>query len=191
MEFENTNKLPEGVGKKIVDALKKQTEGEVSIPQQNEMPITSTADEIKVESLEFEMPKPQSVDDFQMPAFAEEKVEQESVIETQPIDEDLEIPKNIQILKQLITQLPPGVTRQTGAQIIRQTMEAMGIPMKSVLEEAQSVHEELGNSARDCMNTMEEYKTNIKVLERKVQNIKKHSSQVLDVMNLFIMTEEK
>ena len=50
-----------------------------------------------------------------------------------------EIPSNVAVLKKLISQLPSGVTRQTGAQIIKQTMEALGISMKSVLQDAQAV----------------------------------------------------
>ena len=59
--------------------------------------------------------------------------------------EEFEMPNNINVLKRLITQLPTGVPRQTGAQIIRQTLEALGIPMKSVLQDAQRV--------RDCLNS--------------------------------------
>ena len=50
-------------------------------------------------------------------------------------------------LKKLIAKLPSGVTRQTGAQIIKQTMEALGISMKSVLQDAQQVQENLKVSA--------------------------------------------
>jgi len=103
----------------------------------------------------------------------------------------IEMPTNIDILKRLISQLPPGVTRQTGAQIIRQTMEAMGISMKSVLSEAQFIQEELGNSAQDCINTIEEYTNNIKMLEKRVQNYKRQASQIGELINLFIMTDKK
>ena len=38
-------------------------------------------------------------------------------------------------LKQLITKLPAGVTKQTGATIIKQTMEALGVSMTALLQE--------------------------------------------------------
>ena len=66
-----------------------------------------------------------------------------------------EIPSNVAVLKKLISQLPSGVTRQTGAQIIKQTMEALGISMKSVLQDAQAVQEKLNNSAKECQATIQ------------------------------------
>ena len=72
-----------------------------------------------------------------------------------------EIPNNIAVLKKLITQLPSGVTRHTGAQIIKQTMEALGISMKSVLQEAQQVQEGLNSSVTECHNNIQEYKKQI------------------------------
>ena len=57
--------------------------------------------------------------------------------------EVFEMPANIAVLKKLISQLPSGVSRHTGAQIIKQTMEALGISMKSVLQDAQQVQESL------------------------------------------------
>ena len=84
-----------------------------------------------------------------------------------------DIPANIAVLKQLINQLPAGVSRQTGAQIIKQTMEALGISMKSVLQEAQQVQESLNNSARECQASIMEYKKQINVLEKQSQKFQK------------------
>ena len=66
---------------------------------------------------------------------------------------NIALPPNVQILKGLINSLPVGVTKQTGAQIIRQTLEAMGIPMNGVLKEAQMFQEELNSSTRErCLH---------------------------------------
>lgn len=107
------------------------------------------------------------------------------------ISPDFDLPPNIEMLKRLIVQLPAGVTRQTGAQIIRQTMEAMGLSINSVLSEAQMVQESLSSSAKDSINTIEEYKNNIKILERKIQNYKKQADQLGELINLFISSDKK
>ena len=101
---------------------------------------------------------------------------------------DLELPDNVMMLVKLINQLPPGVNRQVGAQIIRQTIEAMGISMKSVLSEAQYIQEDLGNSTQDCINTIEEYKNNIKLLEQKITTYKRQAAKLGELINLFVMT---
>ena len=74
-------------------------------------------------------------------------------LEVEEDDEDMEefeMPNNINVLKRLIAQLPAGVPKPTGALIIRQTIEALGIPMKSVLQDAQKVRELLNSSIKDC-----------------------------------------
>ena len=108
--------------------------------------------------------------------------------ETEPLT--LELSTNVDVLMKLISKLPPGVTRQTGAQIIRQTMEAMGVSMNKVLAEAQQGQDELGHSIRDNMNTIEEYKNNIRILEKEVQKYKKHSDALEDLISLFILSEK-
>ena len=82
---------------------------------------------------------------------------------------NFEVPNNVAVLKKLIAKLPSGVTRQTGAQIIKQTMEALGISMRSVLQEAQQVQESLNSSARECQTSIMEYKKQIGVLEKQAQ----------------------
>ena len=102
--------------------------------------------------------------------------------------EGFEMPANVAVLKQLINQLPAGVSKQTGAQIIRQTMEALGISMKGVLQEAQQVQEGLNNSAKECQATIMDYKRQINVLERQAQKYHKQYSALNDIISLFIQT---
>ena len=102
--------------------------------------------------------------------------------------DDFEVPTNVAVLKQLISQLPTGVTKQTGAQIIRQTMEALGISMKSVLQEAQQVQEGINNSSRECQANIMEYKRQIVLLENQVQKYTRQSAALNDIISLFIQT---
>ncbi len=104
---------------------------------------------------------------------------------------NVSIPANVAVLKNLIATLPVGVTKQTGAQIIRQTLEAMGIPMNGVLKEAQEVQEELNSSTRECMLRIQEYKTNILQLEQSVQEYQKNINQINDLVSLFLLTDRK
>lgn len=97
-----------------------------------------------------------------------------------------EIPSNVAVLKKLISQLPSGVTRQTGAQIIKQTMEALGISMKSVLQDAQAVQEKLNNSAKECQATIQEYKRQIATLEEQATSYRKQYNNLNELVSLFI-----
>ena len=98
------------------------------------------------------------------------------------------MPANITVLRKLISQLPNGVSRHTGAQIIKQTMEALGISMKSVLQDAQQVQESLKISARECQASIQEYKKQILMLEKQSQNYQKQYSALNDLISLFIQT---
>ena len=102
--------------------------------------------------------------------------------------EGFEIPTNVAVLKQLINQLPAGVSKQTGALIIKQTMEALGISMKSVLQEAQQVQESLNNSQRECQASIMEYRKQINVLEKQSQKYQRQYSALNDIISLFIQT---
>ena len=102
--------------------------------------------------------------------------------------DDFEIPTNVAVLKQLIGQLPAGVSKQTGAQIIKQTMEALGITMKGVLQEAQQVQENINMASRDCQASIIEHKKQIGLLERQAQKLQKQYSALNDIISLFIQT---
>ncbi len=111
--------------------------------------------------------------------------------EDDEVVEEFEMPNNINVLKRLINQLPTGVPRQTGAQIIRQTIEALGIPMKSVLQDAQRVRDCLNSSIKDCNYTIQEYKTNIRNLEKQGANYQKQLNKLNDIIGLFVYNERK
>ncbi len=193
----------ESVGKKIVEALKKQAESmdiqedtmnsfdstPVSNPMNDDIFAPSSADDIFAEPA-----KPAKsanfFDDIETeekdPFFAEPKPVQTPVVET--MSESFEMPANITVLKKLISQLPSGVSRHTGAQIIKQTMEALGISMKSVLQDAQQVQENLKVSARECQASIQEYKKQILTLEKQSQSYQKQYSALNDLISLFIQT---
>ncbi len=105
--------------------------------------------------------------------------------------EEFEMPNNINVLKKLIAQLPAGVPKTTGAIIIRQTIEALGIPMKSVLQDAQKVRECLNSSIKDCAFTIQEYKSNIKNLERQSASYQKQLAKLNDIIELFVYSDKK
>ena len=186
----------ESVGKKIVEALKKQAEN-MDIQEDN----TGLFDEPKAEIQEegfvieediFAEPEEQvqtsffdEVEEEKEPLFADSQMVN-SFVET-PSD-NFEMPSNITVLKKLISQLPSGVSRHTGAQIIKQTMEALGISMKSVLQDAQQVQETLKMSARECQSSIQEYKKQILALEKQSQNYQKQYSALNDLISLFIQT---
>ncbi len=191
----------ESVGKKIVEALKKQAES----MDMNESVDTSVFEDSAQEEF-LSTAETSDSDDF----FAEAKQETTSsnffddIEEEKPagfmsdpqtqmpgIDiatDNFEMPSNIAVLKKLISQLPSGVSRHTGAQIIKQTMEALGISMKSVLQDAQQVQEGLKTSARECQGTIQEYKKQILSLEKQSQNYQKQYSALNDLISLFIQT---
>lgn len=222
-----TKKVSEGVGKKIVEALKKQSEIEIN-------PISSSQNQDEMESLEElnnafaseneEIQETSSENDFISDIPSDISIEEESNADvfaniSEPVEsfessvqtpsqpfvnyqqpsppiqdnfiselDSFEIPSNIAVLKKLIAQLPSGVTRHTGAQIIKQTMEALGISMKSVLQEAQQVQEGLNNSAKECHATIQEYKKQIMSLEKQAQGHQKQYTALNELISLFIQT---
>ena len=253
------NQLPEGVGKKIVEALKRQAEAditpveEVAVSASNSLPLTEIENlpEIQYDTLNavnddviieeetpvmtagiykqkeevvssfVEQPKPQP--QVVQPQPVMEKVVSEPAIQTiapqpaiqsisQQVNQSLftkpamneetlkkailqsvsqvAIPANVATLRNLINSLPVGVTKQTGAQIIRPTLEAMGIPMNNVLKEAQIFQEELNSSTRECMIKIQEYKTQIMQLESSVQEYQQNINQVNDIVSLFLLTDK-
>lgn len=215
-------KLSEGVGKKIVEALKKQSEVEINPASLKE---SQQEDEL-LESLNIEnidVGENVQDEDFLDSLSSEDYTEsfpetesdtlinEESVISDEipvkPVEQpfvnyqrpahsdsfmkeldSFEIPSNIAVLKKLISQLPSGVTRHTGAQIIKQTMEALGISMKSVLQEAQQVQEGLSNSTKECHTNIQEYKQQIQLLEKQAQNYQRQHAALNELISLFIQT---
>ena len=190
--------ITDGVGKKIVDALKKQTEIEINVQQeptsQNEEILTTGFEQPVVEQSfaepEVTISEPMFTQQAQ-PMFAQQ-VTNNMYSQVQPMGQnfsefgELEVPANVAVLKQLISQLPSGVSRQAGALVIKQTMEALGISMKSVLQEAQQMQETINMSARECQNSILECKKQINTLEAQVHKYQKQSASLNEIVSLFV-----
>ncbi len=200
------NELPKNMGKKIADALKKQNEGldsdvntEVSTEEynNNNENIEYTPANEEFTSSTFEASFEDNSSNYSAPVFnvdsddIDESPELKLTIDSEDDTEEFEMPNNINVLKRLISQLPSGVPRQTGAQIIRQTIEALGIPMKSVLQDAQRVRDCLNSSIKDCSYTIQEYKSNIKNLEKQSASYQRQLSKLNDIIGLFVYNEKK
>lgn len=193
------NKMNDSVGKKIVDALKMQDTDMISEPAENieEVETFDNTSDNPFDS-EFNMDNmPQETESIN-PSFnyqnssAINNAFQQSLIQNlgasviADIQDDFDYPQNVAVLRQLIGKLPAGVSKQTGAIIIKQTMEALGISMKSVIEEAKQVQMALANNAKECQTNIVEYKKQIGVLEAKSQQYQKQSAVMNDIINLFI-----
>ena len=243
----SNEKLPEGVGKKIVEALKKQQELDNQIKNVeinnndndinannntssvNDVEPSTTSQNIEESSFKPSLSQMATIDDIvdnnNESIYEKNNQEPQINILKDPIQtgwdynatfehtndvnnefndktaspvmgkippvKEFELPSNVSVLKNLIRQLPSGVTKQTGAQIIRQTLEALGISMTSVLSEAQSVQDDLNDAIRDCMSTIEEYKLNMQTLERQAMEYQKQVSNINDLVSLFILTDQK
>lgn len=210
------NRVTEGVGKKIVEALKQQNNDieinpmsepftqqfNQNIMQNNPEASLSQSLQEAVNSVDVEMAKqenfsqtfnfsqianPQQDNYTSSPIF---NTQQQAASTTPDLSavEEMELPSNVSVLKQLITKLPSGVSKHTGAMIIKQTMEALGISMTSVLQEAQHVQESLNQSARECQNSIVEYKKQINILEAQTQKYQRQYAAVNDIISLFIQT---
>ena len=104
------------------------------------------------------------------------------------VPDDFDYPANVAVLRQLIAKLPAGVSKQTGATIIRQTMEALGISMQAVIQEAKQVQGTLIENSKECQSNILEYKKQIGILESKSQQYKRQSAVMNDIINLFIQS---
>ena len=67
-------------------------------------------------------------------------------------------------------------------------MEALGISMTNVLQEAQQVQETLTQSVKDCQNNVLEYKKQINMLEVQAQKYQRQFAAINDIISLFIQT---
>lgn len=102
------------------------------------------------------------------------------------ISNDIDLPENVAILNKLIAKLPVGVSRQTGATIIKQTMEALGISMQSVVQEAKQFQESLTHRAADCQQSIIDYKKQISNLELQSLQFQRQAVVMNDIINLFV-----
>ena len=205
------NQLPEGVGKKIVEALKRQAEADIAPMNESEIDAINNVPLTKIEDIS----DINYNDITEVASINEDVIIEEAPIETlkEPISSIMEevvspvytapvqnveykktilqssniaVPANVVKLNNLINSLPSGVSKQTGALIIKQTLEAMGLPVNSVLKEAQMFQEELNNSTRECMIKIQEAKTQIMQLESTVQSNQENVAHVNDIVSLFI-----
>lgn len=176
------NKITEGVGKKIVEALKQQADVDIQNVVENPSPVEDDFNNFEDNNYVTEEETPVIASTFTPMPFTQDKD-----IFTDDLD-SVEIPTNVMVLKQLINQLPSGVSKQTGAQIIKQTMEALGISMKGVLQEAQGVQESLNNSSRECQTSIMEYRKQIGILEKQAQKYQRQATALNDIISLFVQT---
>jgi hypothetical protein len=199
--------MTDGVGKKIVEALKKQAEVEINIQPTQTVPQEQIATE-EIIAPSYEQPvfeqnitelETQPIENLYtqptQPMFTQQ-VTNNMYSQTQTMQQpttqgfsefnELEVPANVAVLKQLISQLPSGVSRQAGALVIKQTMEALGISMKSVLQEAQQLQETINLSARECQNNILECKKQINTLEAQVNKYQRQSASLNDIISLFV-----
>jgi flagellar capping protein FliD len=204
-------------GKNIVEALKQQSEEDFSNVEVENFDTPESLEDLAIpgeeDFIDMDYTDEQDTVD-EMPNFEEENVTETFDNNIKPAGEafssnmqeesqpahavvekyaqdlySFEVPQNVAVLKKLIAKLPSGVTRQTGAQIIKQTMEALGISIKSVLQEAQQLQEQLNNSAKECQATIQEYKRQIVTLEEQAQSYKKQYSNLNELVSLFIQAE--
>ena len=205
MAIENLN---DGVGKKIVEALKMQSDeatDENMITEEEPQISEEPQQEEESYSGEELISEPDN-DDFLDSSFNDDEpitpVHSQSAIDTafnnslndnlsssyMAVPDDIEYPANVAVLRQLIAKLPSGVSKHTGALIIKQTMEALGISMSSVIQEAKQFQDMLNSNSRECQNNIVEYRKQIAVLEAKTLQYQKQTALMNDIINLFIHT---
>ncbi len=192
----SSSRMTDGVGKKIVEALKQQSDIEIN-------PVKEDVLDSELNDFSALTPPPASILDAaeSQRNIPEEPLNlsasfrnsdtnfQSSIPETNlTAAEEMDLPSNVAVLRQLITKIPSGVSKQTGALIIKQTMEALGISMSSVLQEAQQVQEKLTQSVRECQTNVLECKKQIGLLELQAQKYQRQFAAVNDIVSLFIQT---
>lgn len=209
------SKMNDSVGRKIVEALKMQSTdiqeetpvNEVSgadVDSQNE--DTFNNDDFNLDSQNFSNDLPSDIQlkiqnqlkEPVQPQFQSSYIDnafQQSLARNlgdndtfAQVPDDFDYPANVAVLRQLIAKLPAGVSKQTGATIIRQTMEALGISMQAVIQEAKQVQGALIENSKECQSNILEYKKQIGILESKSQQYKRQSAVMNDIINLFIQS---
>lgn len=209
------SKMNDSVGRKIVEALKMQSTdvqeetpvnevSEVDVDSQNE--DTFNNDDSNLDSQNFSNDLPSDIQlkiqnqlkEPVQPQFQSSYIDnafQQSLARNlgdndtfAQVPDDFDYPANVAVLRQLIAKLPAGVSKQTGATIIRQTMEALGISMQAVIQEAKQVQGTLIENSKECQSNILEYKKQIGILESKSRQYKRQSAVMNDIINLFIQS---
>lgn len=208
------SKMNDSVGRKIVEALMQSTDvqeetpvnevSEVDVDSQKE--DTFNNDDFNLDSQNFSNDLPSDIQlkiqnqlkEPVQPQFQSSYIDnafQQSLARNlgdndtfAQVPDDFDYPANVAVLRQLIAKLPAGVSKQTGATIIRQTMEALGISMQAVIQEAKQVQGTLIENSKECQSNILEYKKQIGILESKSQQYKRQSAVMNDIINLFIQS---
>lgn len=197
MAIENLN---DGVGKKIVEALMMQSEEstEENMITEEEPEISEYDSENEVSNSIQDNIQQQVQSDLQLQAANQNSQSLIDNVFNQTLAQNLgnsyaaddyEYPQNVAIIRQLVAKLPAGVPPKTGAQIIKQTMEALGISMSSVLQEAKQVQENLRENSKNCQASISEYRKQINILEAKSQLYQRQAAGLTDIISLFIQTK--
>ena len=185
--------LSNDVGKKIVEALKMQTvqpnEG-IYISEENNEPVSAALNNNEQFNTLLN-----NVSDSNDTSFNQNYIDnafEQSLSQNlgnsfnyNIRQDDVEYPTNVAILKQLISKLPAGVSKQTGAVIIQQTMEALGISINGVLQEAKQVQKVLNAKTVEAQNSIAEYKKQINIAETRTVQYQRQSALLGDIINLF------
>ena len=184
----SASQLPENMGKKIVEALKRKA----MFDEEETAPEEIVEESEIVEEPSAAIAEPES--SLSETAFdTETKMDFSNISSPLPVFNtySADIPTNVAVLRKLVNQLPPTVSKQVGAQIIRQTMEALGISMNSVLKEAQEVHNSLSAAVKECTLKAQEYKKEIMKLEIDMKDYQQQMAQINDIISVFILTEKR
>lgn len=152
--------LSDGLGQKIVEALQEQAQKE--------------PDSIKPSE--------------SMPNLAPSRADKTKAINV--ASENYVLSENITKLMTLVNDLPESIEKKSGALIIKQTMEAMGVSMKTLMIEAKQVQENINGNIRTCMGDIEEAKNTIKQLEDQIVSYKNLSNELNDLIGLFIVSDK-
>lgn len=209
------SKMNDSVGRKIVEALKMQSTdvqeetpvnevSEVDVDSQNEDTFNNNDFNLDSQNFSNDLPsdiqlkiqnqlkepvQPQFQSSYIDNAFQQSLARNLGDNDTfAQVPDDFDYPANVAVLRQLIAKLPAGVSKQTGATIIRQTMEALGISMQAVIQEAKQVQGTLIENSKECQSNILEYKKQIGILESKSQQYKRQSAVMNDIINLFIQS---
>lgn len=209
------SKMNDSVGRKIVEALKMQStdvQEETPVNEVSEVDVdaqkedTFNNDDFNLDSQNFSNDLPSDIQlkiqnqlkEPVQPQFQSSYIDnafQQSLARNlgdndtfAQVPDDFDYPANVAVLRQLIAKLPAGVSKQTGATIIRQTMEALGISMQAVIQEAKQVQGTLIENSKECQSNILEYKKQIGILESKSQQYKRQSAVMNDIINLFIQS---
>ncbi|DAA80872.1 MAG TPA: hypothetical protein DCS44_03425 [Cyanobacteria bacterium UBA10660] len=210
------SKMNDSVGRKIVEALKMQStdvQEETSVNEVSEVDVDSQNEDtfnnddfnnldsqnfsndlpsdiqLKIQNQLKEPVQPQFQSSYIDNAFQQSLARNLGDNDTfAQVPDDFDYPANVAVLRQLIAKLPAGVSKQTGATIIRQTMEALGISMQAVIQEAKQVQGTLIENSKECQSNILEYKKQIGILESKSQQYKRQSAVMNDIINLFIQS---